>query len=201
MSNSKWWTPHFKTKKLLEQKIRSIAAAAPIGAPLGDVDTQFMRWVFSHHDEFEDKCGVGFKGLIVKLDEFGNRFFSILRMDGSLIDISWRHALNPKNNERTIFVRALREEVKDQIFSFKKSSTPVCGICGNVIDGDIHVDHVVPFRCLVSDFFGADVHDVLDMGPAPSLLKDRWIAQEWIKYHKEKAILQMSHARCNLKKG
>lgn len=201
MSNSKWWTPHFKTKKLLEQKIRSIAASAPIGIPLGEVDTQFMRWVFSHHDEFEEKCGVGFDGIVVGLDDFNNRFFSILRVDGSLIDISWRYAINPKSNDRTIFMRALREEVKDQIFLFKRSSTPVCGICGEVIDGDIHVDHVVPFRELVSDFFGLIVHDVIDMGPVPSLLRDRNVAQKWAEYHREKATLQMSHARCNLKKG
>jgi hypothetical protein len=200
MSSSKWWTPHFKTKKLLEQKIRSIAAAAPIGAHLGDIDTQFMLWVFSHHDEFEEKCGVGFKDFLVGRDQHGNRYFLIERSDGSKIDISWTHALTPNSSKRKWFIAALRQEVSEQIIDFRKSSGRTCGICGGQISGISHVDHVKPFRGLVSDFFGNDVHETIDMGEY-SLLADRVLAQKWRDYHHANATLQITHKNCNLKKG
>lgn len=196
-----WWKPHFKTKKALEEKIRAIAKNNLIGSELGEEDTLFMKWVLSHHDQFDDKCGCGLKSILVQRDEFNNRFFAIKRIDESIIDISWRHALTPKSNDRIFFLMALREEVKGQIFAFKKSSDSVCGICGEMISGDAHVDHVVPFRDIVSSFFGDEIHETIDMGPVPSILKDRTLAKRWKEYHEMFAVLQMSHARCNLKKG
>lgn len=197
-----WWKPRFSTKKALEDKIRSIAKGTPIGASLGDVDRGFMTWVLSHHDQFEEKCGLGLVAIVVCRDDFNNRFFSIERSDGTLEDISWTHALKPKTNERKHFLSALREEVKGQIFAFKKSAQPICGICGRRIDGeDAHVDHVTPFRDLVSFLFGDDIHETIDMGPTASTLRDRDIARRWSEFHARNAQLQMAHAACNLKKG
>ena len=200
MSKNHWWKPHFKTKKLLEQKIRSIIAGTPIGASLGKVDTQFMTWVLSYHDEFEYKCGLGLRGLMIGLDQYGNRYFLIERVDGSKIDISWVHALTPNSSKRKWFLAALRQEVGDQILDFRKSSGKTCGICGSEISGVSHVDHVKPFRVLVADFFGGDTHDTIDMGEY-SLLCDRDLAQSWKDYHMQNAELQITHQHCNLKKG
>jgi 5-methylcytosine-specific restriction endonuclease McrA len=201
--NNHWWKPRFATKKALEERIRSIAKETPIGASLGDVDKGVMTWVFSHHDQFEQKCGSGFVGIVVCRDDFNNRFFSIERSDGTLEDISWTHALKPrqKTDERKYFLAALREEVKGQIFAFKKSAQPICGICGRRIDGESHVDHVTPFRDLVSFLFGDDIHETVDMGPTASVLRDRGIARQWVQFHARNAELQMAHAECNLKKG
>ena len=200
MSNSKWWLPHFRNKELLKQKIRRITSEVPVGACLGETDRQFMLWVFSHHDEFEEKCGVGFKDFIISLDQYGNKYFLIERSDGSRIDISWTHALTPNSSKRKWFLAALRHEVSDQIFDFRKNSDKTCGICRRQISGISHVDHVKPFRDLVYNFFGDQICDTTDMSEY-SILSDRDLAQRWKKYHLDNAELQIAHQNCNLKKG
>lgn len=201
MSNSdKWWKDEFGRKVILQEKIRFIAKFNPLNARLGEVDTDFMLNVFRHHPQFEDKCGNGFRGIIVKKDTYGNRCFHIERKDGSTVDISWHYALSPITSKKKWFLAALREEVKEQIFSFKKNCGTVCGVCGGEIEDKMHVDHITTFRELVSEFFGDDVHDTVDHGDY-SLLKDRVLAARWIEYHDMFAILQPTHAKCNLKKG
>lgn len=197
----KWWKPEFKTKKALQSAIREIANNAYIGESLSHDDEEFMLYVLSYHDGFVEKCGCGFSYIFVDLDEFGGRHFRIARMDETDVGISWHHAVSPNNSARSHFLSALREEVKDQIFSFKASSTNVCGICGGEISsGDKHIDHVVPFRNLVERFFGQDIHETKKLDTTCILL-NRQLAQDWSRFHQENAILQPSHAACNMRKG
>lgn len=201
MSNSdRWWKEQFGTKKNIQGKIREIAKSNPIDARLGDIDTDFMLNVFRHHPQFEDKCGDGFRGIIIRRDTYGNRCFNIERKNGTTVDISWHHALSPVTSQKKWFVAALREEVKGQVFSFKNTCACICGICGGEICGNMHIDHIIPFRELVAEFFGDELHETVDYGEY-SLLKDRNIASRWVEYHKMFALLQPTHAKCNLKKG
>lgn len=199
-SSDNWWKEEFGKKSIIQDKIRTIAKSNPLNTKLGEIDTEFMLNVFKHHPQFEDKCGNGFRGVIVKKDTYGNRCFHIERKDGSTVDISWHHALSPKTNKRKWFLAALREEIKGQVFALKKNCGTVCGICGGEIEGDMHVDHLTPFREMVREFFDDDVHDTVDHGDY-SLLKDRVLASRWKEYHAIFAILQPTHAKCNLKKG
>jgi len=197
----KWWKPEFKTKKELQEAIRKIANEAYLGEALPQDQEEFMLYVLSHHVGFEEKCGAGYSHIFVDLDEFKSRHFRIARVDGSDIDISWHQALTPRPSKRNDFLSALREEVKDQIFLFKMKSDDVCAICRQGIEsGEKHIDHLVPFRDLVKDFFQDATHKVKDLGTT-YVLEDRDMAERWKAYHQENAILQSSHAKCNLKKG
>ena len=197
----KWWRPQFKTKKALQDAIREIANKAYIGESLSHDDEEFMLYVFSRHDGFSEKCGCGFSHIFVDLDEFGGRHFRIARVDGTDVGISWHHALSPRSSERTHFMSALREEVKEQIFSFKASSGNVCGICGGEISsGDKHIDHLIPFRSLVDQFFGQNIHPTQKLDTT-SILSNRQVAKDWSSFHQENAILQPAHAKCNMRKG
>lgn len=200
MVMSKWWSPLFKTKKAITEKIRSIANNQRIDMPLGDVDKDFMMWVFSHHDDYEEKIGCGVRDVVVRPDSYGNKCFHFIRVDGSCEDISWTRCLKTGDLKRQDFLSALREEVKYQIFDFRKNVESVCAICGGQISGDMHIDHKVPFSELVIRFFGADIHETTHHGEY-NLLSDRKIAARWMEFHKEYAFLQPTHAKCNLKKG
>ena len=198
--SNEWWKPHFKTKKALKEKIRSIANDNPLDAPLGDVDRQNIMWVFSHFDYPEEKAGSGVKDIIVRKDSYGNRCFYLARKDGTEVDISWTRGLEPKSLKRQDFLSALRQEVRDQIFDFKKSQETKCAICGDEINGNLHVDHLIPFRDLVKDFFGGETHETIHEGDK-NYIKDRSVAQRWSEYHEMFAVLQVTHAQCNLRKG
>jgi hypothetical protein len=54
----------------------------------------------------------------------------------------------------------------------------------------------------VEDCFGNDIHETI---PAPSgfgrVIKDEEVKHKWLKFHREHADLQITHASCNLKKG
>lgn len=197
---SKWWNPRFKTKKELEASIRNIANNQKIDLPLGDIDRDFMMWVFSHHDNYHEKVGCGVKDIVVRPDSYGNKCFHFIRIDGSSEDISWTRCLNTGDLKRQDFLSALREEVKYQIFDFRKSAESVCAICGEQISGNMHIDHKIPFSELVIRFFGTTIHETTHHGEF-NFLADRKLAERWRDFHEEYAFLQPTHAKCNLMKG
>lgn len=85
---------------------------------LDDSDMNFFLSLFTLHDEYESKVGVGVSKLQVDRDFHGNKCIRILRFDGSAEGISWRHCINPISVDQNIS-NAFRRAVKEAVISFR----------------------------------------------------------------------------------
>jgi len=105
---------------------------------------------------------------------------------------------------RSRLVRLMRRAISDQIAEFKAveierqgANSPYCQICHEPIArlNDIHVDHEIFFCNLVDDFLTIHATPDLDQ-PVPA----SWIAA-WQEFHKDRAVLRLTHAACNELRG
>ncbi len=86
----------FPTKSALTKYIRELIARYPVGFSVEGKDKSFCLALFAFHPDVTSKLGSGVRGVEVRLDDYGNRHFQLLRSDGTEDDISWvycvRHA-------------------------------------------------------------------------------------------------------------
>jgi hypothetical protein len=201
--SDKWWQDELGvlTKKALAAQIREIVDRT--NCRVNTNDALFMLQIFKHHYEWEEKRGVGVSHLEVRSNG-PTRGFWIVRTDGTHIDISWVVALKvggaPTDKENA--AAATRFEIRDQIAACQHSY--VCELCGLPIRGydATHVDHVVPFDSLLSDFLtllGLTYADIKTHSIGTRrVMSDTNQRQWWRAYHQKMAILRMTHDTCNL---
>lgn len=78
----------FVTKKALEEKLRALLYAAPLGVELDEPAHSFLLCVLFRHPEALKKIGLGVKAFRVTTSEYKNRCFEVIRVDGSYTDFS-----------------------------------------------------------------------------------------------------------------
>lgn len=206
-----WWKTElsFNTKKDLELAIRKVVNGMPLNTPMNAKETVFFTKILQHHHEFTNKKGVGIKHFEVReniLYRKVTRGIWIVRVDGSDVGISWVNALKPGGapNLKETISRAAREEISSQIDDFKVSDdlTEVCDICDEELYGNTHVDHIVSFDTLFSNFLrekNITYSDIqTDETHAIGVFIDRDLATEWHEYHETYATLRRVHSGCNL---
>lgn len=86
----------FRSKTDLRDAIRTLIAEYQFGEALDQEDTKFCLELFKRHSEYEKKVGAGVKKIEVRRDDYGNRYFHLLCVDGTDTDISWVHCITPK---------------------------------------------------------------------------------------------------------
>jgi DNA-directed RNA polymerase-4 subunit 1 len=79
----------FKTKKALEEKLRAMLYAAPLGVELDEPEHSFLLCVLFRHPEALKKVGCGVKAFRVTTTEYKNRCFEVIRTDGSYEEFSY----------------------------------------------------------------------------------------------------------------
>jgi hypothetical protein len=130
-------------------------------------------------------------------DGYGYKCFHHTYEDGSVDHFSFVKALNSKvaTKKKNVLV-AFRVAVDDQVQPFRRRG--------------YHVDHVVPFHVLLSDFLRDRKLNLFDVQVAEDecavkygiyLLVDQELKQGWAEYHKKYAKLRTITARENLRKG
>ena len=207
-----WWREELslQTKVDLEGKIRQIVAKYPDRVPLSADDAAFCHQVLRHHYQYALKVGAGVARIEVRTNPSWNgatRGFWFVLTDNTAIDISWVVALQPggrpttKNNVTS----AARYEVVPQIHAVHADGE--CGFCplcneGMVRGFDLHVDHAVHFDALFADWLKQnDLSygnlEIEDLG-LDSRFADRVLADEWQQWHRDNAVLRLTHAVCNL---
>jgi 5-methylcytosine-specific restriction endonuclease McrA len=148
------------------------------------------------------------KGAVRKLvieEEFGRAVVAVYA--GPCED---RYYFSPHNcqihtpTDRARLVKLMRRTVADQIADFRRhelellgDASPHCKICGAPIalQSDIHIDHVVPFKCLVDDFVRERATPDLEDRIPPV-----WISA-WQDYHRFHAVLRIACRECNIRRG
>lgn len=202
----------FPTKKALQERIRAMVNAAPLGVPLSESDTAFLLGVLVNHPEWVEKAGCGVLSVEVRMNvgaHYANRGLWLVRMDGSEIDISWVVALEAGAPPyRRLLADAARNAVVAQVRAVRDAWASGCAICGGVLGNATHVDHRPPstFSALLADW--ASAREALLGGNVP--LRDAGTHSEfanegdkmsWLDHHALFADLQVTHSRCNLSQG
>jgi hypothetical protein len=125
---------------------------------------------------------------------------------GSSGEISWpKIVIRAAPSDREIVARVARLTIRSQIDDFRATSPPMwCHLCGQVINGPGHVDHVVPFVDLLDDWLnkvGGEsavanaIENPIDGNPR---FTDGDLEGSWFHWHRERAELAMAHVNCNL---
>ena len=133
---------------------------------------------------------------------------NIVRLDGSLIDISWRLCISGKRpSDKTNLYSAFRYVIDDQTYAFKRQAQcNTCELCKCPLNGCFHIDHVIHFQQLVDDFLKISTLHVpthfmeCDDGTHRHTFfpSDNAIAEEFSDYHRRNAVLRMVCPTCNL---
>jgi hypothetical protein len=90
-------TEVFESKTRLKEKIRILIGKYGFGSILNDEDSKFCCLIFQRHFNAIEKFGLGISRIEVRKDEYGNRYFHIVRVDGTDTDISWVNCITPKS--------------------------------------------------------------------------------------------------------
>lgn len=184
---------HYKTKSAIEKRCRCLLYADA----LSEKDTTFLISLFKHHDEWNEKSMNG-PCTITRLNEcYSTRCFGVIRSDGSIIDISFLHAIKCLGSNRgwpqpfLNFKQAARNVIDDQIISYKDAT----GGFGE------HVDHVYPitFDRLLYEFCIMQQINPLNITVVERRFKDKLLEKEWREYHKKHAVLRRLTATENLR--
>lgn len=116
------------------------------------------------------------------------------------ISFSWKMCcIRPKRYYRR---EAMRNAICDQIEAFRAGSKLEC-TCGS--EGPFHVDHVVYFADLCKEFEYGRNDIPPDIASAYGIskwfsacFKDGTFYRDWVKFHKENAVLRILCKGCNL---
>lgn len=206
---------NFTSKKAVLQFCRTILNSGEETKILRGRDDVFVRELFKYHEKYLEKAGTGIKNIRVQLcRDYGsqNREFIIQRQDGTSSDISYISCLN-KTSRITMFARACRTAVHDQIMMFRQSCQGIvktCCLSGSPINiqTDTHVDHIIPFDTLVHDFITQENIDVEvlqytdDIHPTDcritEFLPNSDLKKKFADFHRRKASLRLVTANANL---
>jgi hypothetical protein len=169
----------------------------------------FCKLINNHSNSFE-KIGYGIDYFEICENKLNSKRYhmNIIRLDGSSIDFSWNDCAKKTSNDvRKKLKDAMREYVNVDIFEFRKAHELICQICG-IDDGEFHVDHNdPPFIQLHDSFLKTNklpipiLFDNNEFYQVKFKNDDLQFAENWLKYHKENATLQILCKLCNLKKS
>lgn len=199
----------YRTKADVMRRCRDIMSETPNGSPVALDDAAFLLDLFSHHTEWQAKYGLGISAIIPGDVAYGSRGFWLHRVDGSIIDISFHHAVKHLPTPRTKdlmpqplidFKRGARQAIRDQVDAFRATQTPIDG------DKPSHVDHIYPrtFDALLLGFclehkinpLGVEV---LEQSAGLHYIVDDALRGAWAHYHARWAVMALVTETENLK--
>jgi hypothetical protein len=203
----------FRTKKSATEEARRRINKYKVKEKLNDDDELFFSSLFTLHSEYIEKVGSGIDHIKVERDFHNNRCLYIHRTDGTKIDCSWVHCIQPASQKQTVSM-AFRRAVKDRVMKFKNAQLPkvkVCQILGiSLTHENSHVSYLKPsFDELLDDFLsenGLTIVTIKLTNPSPEdndqrgILADKNIAIIWNEFHANKACLKLISAKANLRK-
>ena len=122
--------------------------------------------------------------------------FWITRKDGSEVDFSFRKCLDNKDGQlpAKFYCEALRNEVADQITSFKRDSVKICAISGEKgVPGDpLEVDHhPISFQKLVDGWLAQEGITIFGVQMESNKMTDEDQRDSWTSYHFKHAGLRL----------
>lgn len=206
-------TYQFKTKKSATEEARNRINQYEAGERLRLEDEQFFVSLFTLHSEYSEKKGAGIDYITVERDFHNNRCLYIHRVDGTSIDCSWVHCIQPAS-QKTVVSMAFRRAVKDIIIAYKSISlgqVDVCPILGTKLTYEnSHVSYLSPsFDDLLNGFLQQrqiDIETIALTNPNPvdtdqrGLLTDKELLNDWCYFHQKMANILLLSAEANLRR-
>jgi hypothetical protein len=203
----------FRTKKSATEEARRRINNYEANDRLNAEDEMFFTSLFTLHSEFAEKKGVGINHIKVQRDFHNNRCLYICRTDGSEIDCSWVHCIQPAP-QKTVVSMAFRRAVKQIIIAYKTAqidNVVVCPILKTKLNFyNSHVSYLNPsFENMLNNFLNdreIDITSVALVNPKPDdedqrgKVSDQNLVEEWRSYHQDNATLQLLSAEANLRK-
>ena len=203
----------FNSKTEAEERIREILGRYSQMEPLRGDDLKFAAAILESHPNRDVIVDCGVKRIVVQhlKDRYDSRRFLLVRMDSSVRDFTWRHALYPKT-ARSRVMKACRYAIKDQIQTFRMASfhdqaEQVCAVSGKPITAsNSDVDHIPPrtFETLVERWLRSLNIQTQDVALVPVVgyeQPDRWedtfLEENWRNYHRTHADLRVVHPWAN----
>jgi hypothetical protein len=199
--------PRFNTQKELKKNIREIIDK--IGA-CDSVKLKHPEYVpvfynlFNRHPDYPSKF-IGLTDIRIGYNPVfrENLEVYIIKNNGDIENVSvLNHCITgkPKDNLKM----AMRVSIHPQIEEYKNNNTPVCELCRK--HEKIEIDHhseKSPFAKLYNEFMNTNKLTIPNsFDDTKSHMKcfkkmDEKFKENWIKYHKEHAILRMLCKSCN----
>lgn len=174
-------------------------------------DEQFFVSLFTLHSEHSEKKGAGIDYISIETNFNNNLCLYIHRVDGTSIDCSWAHCIQPAS-QKTVISVAFRRAVKEIIIAYKSAflnQVDVCPVLGTKLTyNNSHVSYLAPsFDDLLIEFLQhrhIDIESVTLTNPKPvdtdqrGKIIDQGLLNDWCSFHQKKAILQLLSAEANL---
>lgn len=160
----------FSSKAKAGDFFRAILRRHGPGAAVIGQDAADLAALLKLHPHYMAKLGCGIAGFTVRLDDFGQQGFELIRTDGSRTDFSYRECISP-TSPRTRFRGALRLVVAADIVTARNayldhnSGRIFCAETGvRLALAEAHLDHRWPltFEALAEEF--GTVHSLVDYG-------------------------------------
>ena len=185
---------NYSTQKAAVAAIRDVLHNAPYGRIEGP-DAVLIADLFALHPEAEEKAGCGIAWFEIGTDAFAGRGFWVRRLDGSLMDFSYRVCLRPETVDVRSAKQAARFEVDADIQAFKDAQPPRCSLSGQMLPAhELEVHHMHPdtFNAIWANWLAAQAAEpVVDSIGTKLWFRDRALAESWRRYHKEHADLRL----------
>lgn len=201
-------TRDFKSKRAAADFIREILYRYDVGQTVNGADGAVLLDLLQMHPEVDLKIGAGVASFSVEQND-GSRGFWLTRIDGSRTDWSFLACLTPPTPEAEAKA-ALRTAIRPQIELFRDrlleaDTDLVCPITGeHLSEGNLDVDHELPFADLVSAFLRARGVELVAIAVKPTVdgstvteLADPELEFAWRAYHEEHARLRGVSIRAN----
>lgn len=203
----------FRTKKSATEEARRRINQYEAGDRLSRADEEFFASLFTLHSDYLEKKGSGIDHIKVENDFHNNRCLYIHRIDGSSIDCSWVHCIQPAS-QKAVTSMAFRRSVKSIVMAYKEAQLNVVKECPELgtplTYENSHVSYTAPsFEYLLADFLSQEHIQIEAVGltnPKPEdldqrgILSDDSLSKSWQRYHQENANLRLLSQEANLRR-
>jgi hypothetical protein len=144
----------FRTKKDAKSHLQALMKRSVGQGPIRGEDHVLLCELLQRHSTAQRKIGPGIKYFFARRDpNYGGESLQLMlvRLDGSLTDISWNDCLNG-TNRRAQVMGALREAILDDIIAVKRDffadgRPHLCEYTDELLTQDnAHVDHEFPLE-------------------------------------------------------
>lgn len=203
----------FPSKAAAKRYVNDLRLTCPLDVALGPPYHAQLCGLIGYHPRRDEKVGAGISHFTVSLsDGWGNREFHLHRIDGTVVNFSYKKSLDPETSPLHDAKKAMRGEVQEDIQTSKwrwwedhadEAGLIICPVSGDVITGDqADADHAPPytFDVLATTFLTAleiEPDENFVQSGGKYLMADRDLATRWRRFHHKLAHLRIISSEAN----
>lgn len=201
----------FINKSKAEEHIRGILSRYSNMRPLLDRDRQVVDAILELHPNKQVIVDCGIKEILVQDLGKGQKRFIAKRLDGSVRDFTWRHAIQPRSSIQQLR-KTCRTLIADQIEAFRRKAFASdirleCPVTGEMVSREsCDIDHTEPhtFIRLVDQWLAltGSTADDIEIIPSreyqqPDRFQDEFLEEDWKAFHRLNARLRVVSRTAN----